>query len=151
MQAGLDEGKANGSRLGPHTRALALIPARAQAGRWPEAAILFDNAIAVAETTGDRVAEARTHQQYGEFLLVRDGTAGAAQAEANFTRALDLAREQGARWWELCAAVSLARLWHSEGKTAPARELLAPVYAGFTEGFWTRDLTDARALLDELG
>ncbi len=151
VQAGLVEGTANGSRLGPHTRALALIPALAQAGRWQEAAILFDNAIAVAETTGDRVAEARTHQQYGEFLLDRDGTAGAATAEINFTRALDLARGQGARWWELCAAVSLARLWHSQGKTAPARELLAPVYGWFTEGFWTRDLTDARALLDELG
>ena len=65
-------------------------------------------------------------------------------------RALAIAREQGARSFELRAATSLARLWRDQGKRAEARDLLAPVYATFTEGFTTRDLKDAKALLEEL-
>ena len=61
-----------------------------------------------------------------------------------------MAREQGADWWKLRAATSLARLWAERGKRAQARDLLAPVYGWFTEGFDTADLKDAKALLDEL-
>jgi predicted ATPase len=64
--------------------------------------------------------------------------------------ALAVAREQNARMWELRAATSLARLWADQGKRAQARDLLAPVYSWFTEGFDTADLKDARAVLDEL-
>jgi predicted ATPase len=71
-------------------------------------------------------------------------------AEACFARALAIAREQSARTWELRAAVSLARLRAEQGKRAEARNLLAPVYGWFTEGFDTADLKDARALLEEL-
>ena len=63
---------------------------------------------------------------------------------------ISIAREQGARSLELRAATSLARLWRDQGQRAEARALLAPVYATFTEGFTTRDLIDAKALLDEL-
>jgi len=73
-----------------------------------------------------------------------------AQAEANFERALAVAREQHAKSWELRAAISLARLWRDQGKVQQARELLTPVYDWFTEGFDTRDLREAKALLEEL-
>ncbi len=63
---------------------------------------------------------------------------------------MDFARAQSAKSWELRAATRLARLWHSQGKTSEARDLLAPIYDWFTEGFDTPDLKEARALLDEL-
>ena len=74
----------------------------------------------------------------------------AAKAEASFNRALTVARQQQAKSWELRAAMSLAHLWRDQGKVQQARELLAPVYGWFTEGFDTRDLKEAKALLEEL-
>jgi predicted ATPase len=76
--------------------------------------------------------------------------ADAAKAEAYFERALAVARQQQAKSWELRAAMSMARLWRDQGKPEEARDLLAPVYGWFTEGFDTRDLQDAKKLLDEL-
>jgi predicted ATPase len=74
----------------------------------------------------------------------------AAKAETYFERALSVARQQQAKSWELRAAMSMARLWRDQGKRDEARELLAPVYGWFTEGFDTLDLKEAKALLDEL-
>ena len=74
----------------------------------------------------------------------------AAKAETYFDCALAVARQQQAKSWELRAAMSLARLWRNQGKVSEARELLAPVYGWFTEGFGTRDLKEAKALLEEL-
>ena len=74
----------------------------------------------------------------------------AAKAETYFERALSIARQQQAKSWELRAAMSLARLWRNQGKVQQARELLAAVYEWFTEGFDTRDLREAKALLEEL-
>jgi predicted ATPase len=74
----------------------------------------------------------------------------AAQAQACFERALAIARTQGAKSWELRAAMSLARLWRDQGRRRKAHDLLAPVYAWFTEGFDTLDLREAKALLDDL-
>ena len=74
----------------------------------------------------------------------------AAAAEIAFEEALRIARNQQAKSWELRAAMSLARLWRDQGKPQQARELLAPVYGWFTEGFDTRDLKEAKALLDAL-
>ena len=73
-----------------------------------------------------------------------------AKAEAYFDRALVIARQQQAKSWELRAAVSMARLWREQGKRDEARDLLAPVYGWFTEGFDTLDLKEGRALLDEV-
>ena len=73
-----------------------------------------------------------------------------AKAQACFERALQIARAQQARSWELRAATSLARLWRDQGKRAEAHDLLAPVYGWFTEGFDTLDLKEAKALLEEL-
>ena len=73
-----------------------------------------------------------------------------AKAEEYFDRALEIARQQQAKSWELRAAMSMARLWRDQGKRDQARDLLAPVYGWFTEGFDTLDLKEAKALLDEL-
>jgi predicted ATPase len=72
------------------------------------------------------------------------------KAEAYFERALAVSRNQQARSWELRAAMSMARLWRDQGKPQQARELLAPIYGWFSEGFDTRDLKGAKALLDAL-
>jgi len=76
--------------------------------------------------------------------------AATAKAEAYFGRALQIARQQQAKSWELRAAMSMARLWRDQGRTQQALKLLAPIYGWFTEGFDTRDLKDAKALLEEL-
>jgi predicted ATPase len=73
-----------------------------------------------------------------------------AEAATCFQQALTIARQQQARWWELRAATSLARLWQQQGKCAAARDLLEPIYGWFTEGFDTADLQEAQALLGEL-
>jgi predicted ATPase len=103
----------------------------------------------MVEATKERWCEAEVNRVAGEIALMspeRD----AAKAEAYFERALAVAREQQAKSWELRAAMSMARLWRDQGKRDEARDLLAPVYGWFTEGFDTRDLKEAKALLDEL-
>jgi predicted ATPase len=89
------------------------------------------------------------HRIPGEIALL-DPKPDAAKAEAYFNRALDVARKQQAKYRELRAAMSLARLWCDQGKRDEARDLLAPVYGWFTGGFDTRDLKEAKALLDGL-
>jgi hypothetical protein len=84
----------------------------------------------------------------GWMLSLKGDFAG---AEKNYLASLDWAREQQAKSWELRTATSLARLWRDQGKVQQARELLAPVYGWFTEGFDTRDLKEAKALLEGLG
>ena len=98
---------------------------------------------------GERWFEAELRRVQGEWLVThrRDER---QRAEACFNRALTVAREQNARTWELRAAMSLARLWRDQGKVQQARELLAPLYGWFTEGFDTRDLKEAKALLEQL-
>ena len=106
-------------------------------------------AIQAVKTTKERWCEADISRIAGEIALIspeRD----AVEAEAYFERALSVARQQQAKSWELRASMSLARLWRNQGKASEARELLAPVYGWFTEGFDTRDLKEAKALLDEL-
>jgi predicted ATPase len=105
-------------------------------------------ALAVAAQTGQPFFDADLHRLDGDLLLATGGTAD--EAAARYHRALAIAREQGARSFELRAATSLARLSRDQGKRAEAGALLAPVYDWFTEGFDTRDLQDAKALLKEL-
>ena len=107
----------------------------------------MDQAIAAAENTGERVFEAELHRLRGE-LLIQLGRAG--ESEGAFRRALSVAGDQGAKLWELRAAVGLAWLLRDRRRHVEARELLTPVYAWFTEGFDTPDLKEAKALLDEL-
>ena len=102
------------------------------------------------ENSGESWMEADVNRLAGEIackLPERDEL----KAEKYYERALSVARQQQAKSWELRAAMSLARLWRDQGKALQARELLAPVYGWFTEGFDTRDLKEAKALLEELG
>ena len=99
---------------------------------------------------GGRLArDADIHRIAGEIALL-SANRDAAKAEAYFERALAVARKQQAKSWELRAAMSMARLWRDQGNPQQARELLAPVYGWFTEGFDTLDLKEAKSLLDEL-
>ena len=102
------------------------------------------------ETTKESWFQAEVHRVAGEVAL-KSPERDAAKAEAYFDRALAVARKQQAKSWELRAAMSMARLWRDQGKRDEARDLLAPVYGWFTEGFDTRDLKEAKALLEELG
>jgi len=105
--------------------------------------------VAIPDTLQDALM-ARLDQLQGALLL-QQAVPDAAQAAACFQQALDVARQQQAKSWELRAATSLAHLWQSQGKRQEAYALLAPVYAWFTEGFDTADLQEAKALLAELG
>jgi predicted ATPase len=101
------------------------------------------------EKGGEVQHEAEVYRVAGEIAL-RQPTTDVQKAEVHFNHALNIARQQQAKSWELRAAMSLARLWRDQGKVQQARELLAPVYGWFTEGFETRDLKEAKALLEEL-
>jgi predicted ATPase len=101
------------------------------------------------ETNKERLWEAEANRVAGEIVL-QSPQRNAAKAEGYFESALAIARAQQAKSWELRAAMSMARLWRDQGKRDEARDLLAPVYGWFTEGFDTRDLKEAKALLDKL-
>ncbi len=105
--------------------------------------------MAFVERTEERYYEAEFRRVKGELIFQQ--SQDAAEAESYFHKAIDVAQHQQAKSWELRAATSLAQLWQQQGKRAEARDLLAPVYNWFTEGFDTADLKDAKALLDSLG
>jgi predicted ATPase len=126
-----------------------LAKACGELGRFDEAWSYIGEAMTAVETTKETWYEAEVYRIAGEIALMspeRD----AVKAEACFERALAVARAQQAKSWELRAAMSMARLWRDQGKLDEARDLLAPVYGWFTEGFETLDLKQAKALLDEL-
>ena len=126
-----------------------LAEACAELGQFDDAWHSIDEAMKAMETTKEKWCEAEVNRIAGEITLM-SSEADAAKAEAYFKRSLSVAREQQAKSWELRAAMSIARLWRDQGKPQHARELLAPVYGWFTEGFNTRDLKEATALLDTL-
>ena len=126
-----------------------LTRAYAGLGQFDDAWRCIGEAMKVIETSKERWCEAEVNRIAGE-IAVLSPEPDAAKAEAYFERALAVARQQQAKSWELRAAMSLARLWRDQGKVSEARELLAPVYGWFTEGFDTRDLKDAKALLEDL-
>ena len=132
----------------PHYLSVLAI-AHAAGGQIGDAWRCIDEAFVAIETTKERWSEAEADRIAGEIAL-RSPEPDTAKAEEYFERALAVARQQQAKSWELRAAMSLARLWRDQGKTVEARELLAPVYGWFTEGFATRDLKEAKALLDAL-
>ncbi len=124
-------------------------------GQADEGLTVLAEALEVVDTTGERFYEAELHRLKGELTLqsqaVSQQSIVAEEAEASFHKALEVARQQSTKSWELRAATSLARLWQGQGKETEARDLLAPVYNWFTEGFDTADLQDAKALLEALG
>ena len=126
-----------------------LALAYADLGQFDDARRCIDEAMTTKETTRERWCEAEVNRRAGEIALL-SSEPHAAKAQAYFERALVVARNQQAKSWELRGAMSMARLWRDQGKPKQARELLAPVYGWFTEGFDTRDFKEAKALLDEL-
>jgi len=140
------------------TRATAFLPsylsclarASAELGQSDEASRCIEGVTSAIETSKEKWCEAEVHRVAGEIALLSPEPE-AAKAEAYFQRALAVARKQQAKSWELRAAMSMARLWRSQGKPQQARELLAPVNGWFTEGFDTLDLKEAKALLHTLG
>jgi predicted ATPase len=124
-----------------------LARAYAELGQLDRAWGCIDEAISMIETTKETWHEAEVHRSAGEIALMPPEP-DAPKAEAYFQRALEVARRQQAKSWELRAAMSLARLWRSQGNSQQARELIAPLYGWFTEGFDTLDLREAKALLE---
>jgi predicted ATPase len=126
-----------------------LAEAYRDTGQPGEGLRLVAEALDQVAQTGIVYYEPELHRLEGELRLRHDQT-DAQKAEACFHLALEVARGQRAKSWELRAATNLARLWVERGRRAEARELLAPVYGWFTEGFDTADLKEAKALLDIL-
>jgi predicted ATPase len=149
FRSALAELRRTGSRLGLGLRHVLFADCLERHGNTDEALEALEAAVAHCECTGDALWEPEVHRLIGDLLLRRNPGAPDL-AEASYRRAIERARSQEAKSWELRAATSLARLWRDQGKPAAGRDLLAPVYGWFTEGFDTADLKEAKALLDAL-
>jgi predicted ATPase len=156
MRQGLAALQATGAELRRPYYLELLAEAYGRVGQAGDGLLLLDEALDLVHQTGEGWREAELYRLKGELFLVqavgRGGvrTAPVMDAETCFHRALTIARGQHARSLELRTAVSLSRLWQQQGKRDQARELLAPVYGWFTEGFDTADLQEAKVLLEEL-
>ena len=149
IASGIAEMRSTGTTLWMPLFLSHLALANAEAGQLDQAWANIHEAMTTLETTKENWYEAEINRVAGEIALLspeRDAT----KAETYFARALEVARQQQAKSWELRAAMSMARLRRDQGKRREARDLLAPVYGWFTEGFETLDLREARALLDDL-
>ena len=144
LHTGLPPGRTGGLRsLGFSL----LTQALAQEGEYAEALVKIDEALQSVASSGEGQWSAELHRGRGLVLLAQNKL---AEGEASIRQALEFARKQQAKSWELRAATSLAQLWAEQGRREEARELLAPVYGWFAEGFDTADLKDAKAVLDDL-
>jgi predicted ATPase len=144
----------------------ALAQTSAQDGQAKEGLRVVAEALALVEKNGERWHEADLYRLKGELTLQKEWSvvssqlsvpspqplvpSPASEAEECILKAIDIARKQQAKSLELRATVSLARLWQSQGKTHEAHEMLSEIYGWFTEGFDTKDLQEAKALLTEL-
>jgi class 3 adenylate cyclase/predicted ATPase len=141
--------RSTGSTLWIPSHLSYLARAHAQLDQFDDARRCIHAAMTAADLTRERWCEADIQRTAGDIELMSPEP-DVAKAQAHFERALAIARAQQARSWELRAARSLARLWGDQGKPQRAHDLLAPVYNGFTEGFDTLDLKEAKTLLDAL-
>jgi predicted ATPase len=147
LKQGLAAIRATGAVVGTSFALTGLAEAYAMLGQPVEGLNSLAEAAQIVETTDERYQEADLHRVRGELLnAIRDRAA----AEHSYGQALAIAARQGAKTFELGAATSLACLWRDQGKRTEARDLLAPIYGWFTEGFDTPVLQDAKALLDQL-
>ena len=149
ITSGMTTWRSTGATLWAPLRMSHLARAYADLGQFDDAWRFIGDAMTVVETAKERWCEADILRVAGEITLMSPEP-DAAKAEAYFERALAVARKQQAKSWELRAAMSMAQLWRDQGKRQQARNLLAPVYGWFTEGFDTLDLKEAKTLLDEL-
>jgi class 3 adenylate cyclase/tetratricopeptide (TPR) repeat protein len=147
--SGITTWRSTGSTLWMPFSLSHLAIAYAELHQFDDAWRCIAEAMARMESTKEGWCEAEINRVAGEASL-KSPDPDVRKAEAYFERALSVARQQQAKSWELRAAMSMARLWRDQGKRDEARELLAPVYSWFTEGFDTRDLKEAKALLEEL-
>jgi class 3 adenylate cyclase/predicted ATPase len=149
LTSGITALRSTGATVSVPSHLSHLAKANAELGQFDDAWCRVGEAMAAVETTRERWYEAEINRIAGEIALISPKP-DETKAQRYFERALAVARQQHAKSWELRAAMSLACLRRSQGKVQQARELLAPVYGWFTEGFDTRDLKEAKALLDEL-
>jgi predicted ATPase len=149
IREGLGAYRATGAGAERPTFFTLLAEAHWRQGAWQDGCATISEALDIIAENGERAYEAELHRIRGELVLVRS-PADQGEAEACFRRALEIARSQRARSWELRAAMSLARLWQRQGMREKAHGLLGEAYGWFAEGFDTADLIDARALLEEL-
>jgi class 3 adenylate cyclase/predicted ATPase len=169
IRQGLAASRAIGVELGGSRYVALLAEAYGKAGQPEEGLKVLSEALEIARRTGERYSEAELYRLKGELSLqsrqvkTSQGKSGVpntqhptpstqaeAEAEACFQQAIEVARQQQAKALELRAVMSLSRLWQSRGKKAEARQMLADIYGWFTEGFETKDLQEAKALLAEL-
>jgi predicted ATPase len=171
IRQGLATCRAAGAGIGQTNYLAMLAEGYVQAGQAREGLTTLAEALDLVQKTGEHSHEAELYQLKGELTLQQENQKAKvkgqkskietssqpltpstqAEAEACFLKAIDIARKQQAKSWELRAATSLTRLWQQQNKKAEAHKLLSDVYNWFTEGFDTKDLQEARGLLGELG
>jgi predicted ATPase len=149
ITSGVTAWRATGATCWTPLHMLFLAHAHAGLGQFDDAWRCIDEAMAASQASKESWCDADIHRLAGDIVLL-SGEPDAAKAEEYFGRALAIARQQQAKSFELRAAISMARLWRDQGKRGEARDLLAEVYAWFTEGFNAPDLREAKALLDTL-
>jgi predicted ATPase len=149
ITSGLDAWRQTGTSVWTPAYVLYLARAYAELGKFDDASRSIGEAITAVQTSKESWYEAEIHRLAGEIALCLP-LPDAIKAGACFECALEIARAQRAKSWELRAAMSMARLWRDQGRPNEARNLLASVYAWFTEGFDTPDLKEAKGLLDAL-
>jgi predicted ATPase len=147
MREGIELDRSRGVRVQLGASLCSLATAQATAGRPEDGLTTLAEALGFVDQSGERIWEAEMHRVRGELLRA---VGDESEADASFLQAIDVARRQQAKSWELRAATSLARLWLEVGKTDDARRMLAEVYDWFTEGFDTPDLREAEELLGSL-
>jgi predicted ATPase len=161
MRQGLAAERATGAELPLVVWSGPLAEAHGKIGRPEEGLTLLADVLAAVDKTGWRFTEAEMYRLKGTLTLQKFQVPGSkfqvppspqaeAEAEACFHKAVEIARRQQAKSWELRAVMSLARLWQQQGKKAEARQMLSEIYHWFTEGFDTADLQEAKVLLEDL-
>ena len=150
MEVGIATLQRQGGVVGQQYAIALLANGYARLGRAEEAISMLTGVLAHVGRTGEKVAQAEMLRLKGEVLLLMRYAGAAEEAERCFRAALEVARAQEARWWELRATTSLAGMLAKHGRRDEARTMLAEIYGWFTEGFDTADLKDAKTLLDEL-
>ena len=148
MRLHMSEMKAAGSEYISDRYFAFIATALGRLSRFDEALGIVDESFGFIERTGQQYYAAELHRLKGELLLAQDSSN--VQAEQSFCAAIEIARNQHAKSWELRATTSLARMLAKQGKRDKARSMLAEIYNWFTEGFDTADLKDAKALMEEL-
>jgi predicted ATPase len=148
MQQGLSDWRTTGAEICQSYLLALLAETHSKVGQVEDGLTVVAEALTRVEKTRERFWEADLYRLKGELLLKQDQTE--MEVQACFRQAIQLAQHQQAKFLELRATVSLARLWQAQGKGAEARQMLAEIYDWFTEGFDTVDLREAQALLEEL-